>query len=263
MPIFVAIVLAVVSIIIQINFHDLLLLILSHAIVGLSEDNLYYKDELPKEVIENSKDIQNASQTLLEIVGNILDINKIGSEKMEIVNVPYNFIKEIKITSTRISDKSIDFVINLAEDIPYELIGDKMRVKSVVNNLLTNAIKYTEQGKIEFTVKCINKENICNLIVIVKDTGRGIKKDDIEKLFNKFERLDVEKNSTTEGTGLGLAITKSLIELMGGKINVQSNLGEGSIFMVNLSQKIGKMYKPVNEEELYSTSNIVLKAKGK
>lgn len=89
---------------------------------------------------------------------------------MEIVNVPYNFIKEItslvKITSTRISDKSIDFVINLAEDIPYELIGDKTRVKSIVNNLLTNAIKYTEQGKIEFTVKCINKENICNLIII-------------------------------------------------------------------------------------------------
>ena len=236
-----------------------------NAIVGLSEDIESYKDEVPAEVVEDSIDIRNASQTLLEIVGNILDINKIESDKMEIVSIPYNFVNEItsmaRVTSTRIGDKPIEFSINMAEDIPYELIGDKVHVKGIINNLLTNAIKYTDSGKVELNIKCINKENICNLIITVKDTGRGIKKDDIEKLFNKFERLDIEKNSTTEGTGLGLAITKKLVNMMGGKINVESNIGVGSMFVVNLPQTISKMYKPVNEEELYNTSNILLKAK--
>lgn len=189
-----------------------------NAIVGLSEDNLTYEDKLPLEVIENSKDIQNASQTLLEIVGNILDINKIESNKMEIVENPYIFREEItklvKVTSTRIGEKPIDLKLRIAEDIPYELIGDKVHVKEVINNLLTNAIKYTEQGEILVDIKCINKNNISELIITVKDTGRGIKAELINKLFNKFERLDIEKNTTTEGTGLGLAITKSLIDMM-------------------------------------------------
>ncbi len=219
-----------------------------NAIVGLSEDNLTYQEQLPKEVVENSKDIVNASQTLLEIVGNILDINKIESEKMEMVENPYHFKEEVKkmakVTSTRIGEKNIEFNLNIAEDIPDELIGDKVHVKGIINNLLTNAIKYTEQGTIDLNIKCINEKGICNLIITVQDTGRGIKAEQINKLFTKFERLDIEKNSTTEGTGLGLAITKALVDMMGGKINVQSQYGKGSIFMVQLPQKISKLTIP-------------------
>ena len=223
-----------------------------NAIVGLSEDNLNYIDKVPEEVVENSKDIVNASQTLLEIVGNILDINKIEADKMEITLSPYNFKEEItnmcRVTQTRIGDKNINFKLNIADDIPYELIGDKGKVKEIINNLLTNSIKYTEQGEINLSIKCINEldKNISNIIIVCKDTGRGIKKENIEKLFTKFERLDIEKNTTTEGTGLGLAITKSLIEMMGGRINVQSNFGVGSMFMVRIPQKISKLENAEN-----------------
>ena len=223
-----------------------------NAIVGLSEDNLNYIDKVPEEVVENSKDIVNASQTLLEIVGNILDINKIEADKMEITLSPYNFKEEItnmcRVTQTRIGDKNINFKLNIADDIPYELIGDKGKVKEIINNLLTNSIKYTEQGEINLSIKCINEldKNISNIIIVCKDTGRGIKKENIDKLFTKFERLDIEKNTTTEGTGLGLAITKSLIEMMGGRINVQSNFGVGSMFMVRIPQKISKLENTEN-----------------
>lgn len=219
-----------------------------NAIVGFSEDIQSHKDTADPDIVEDADYILEASNTLLEIVGNILDINKIESDKMELVEVNYNFKEEIeqlaKIDATRIGEKQIDFRVNLAEDIPYELYGDKTHMKEIVNNLLTNAIKYTEKGVIELSVKCINQNDISNLIICVKDTGRGIRAEDINKLFNKFERLDVEKNSTTEGTGLGLAITKALVEMMGGKINVQSQFGQGSMFMVQIPQKISKLSAP-------------------
>ncbi len=154
-----------------------------NAIVGLSEDIAQYKNEVPKEVVEDSDDIINASQTLLEIVGNILDINKIESNKMEIIEGPYNFKETItkmcRVTSTRIGEKPISFKLNIAEDIPYELIGDRGKVKEIINNLLTNAIKYTEQGEINLKVKCVNDLNkkMTNLIITCQDTGRGIKED--------------------------------------------------------------------------------------
>ena len=232
-----------------------------NAIVGLSEDIAQYKNEVPKEVVEDSDDIINASQTLLEIVGNILDINKIESNKMEIIEGPYNFKETItkmcRVTSTRIGEKPISFKLNIAEDIPYELIGDRGKVKEIINNLLTNAIKYTEQGEINLKVKCVNDLNkkMANLIITCQDTGRGIKAEYINKLFTKFERLDIEKNTTAEGTGLGLAITKSLIEMMGGKINVESRFGQGSIFMVNIPQKISKISAPMTEKEIMDTAS--------
>ncbi len=228
-----------------------------NAIVGLSEDIASYKEEVPKEVVEDTEDILNASQTLLEIVGNILDINKIEINKMEINEGPYNFVKEIKslakVAMTRINGKPIKFNMEFAEDIPNELIGDKIHIKSIVNNLLTNAFKYTEEGYVNLRVYCINKNEICNLIITVQDTGRGIKAESINKLFTKFERLGIEKNTTTEGTGLGLAITKSLVEMMGGTINVQSQYGKGSIFMVNIPQKIGEIKEETNDEAFENT----------
>lgn len=235
-----------------------------NAIVGLSEDNLSYESKCPPEVIENSHDIVNASQTLLEIVGNILDINKIESEKLEIVENPYDFRDSItsmcKVTTTRIGKKDIKFNLNISDDLPYELIGDKVHVKEIVNNILTNAIKYTEQGEINLSVKCVNDYNkrLSNLIITCQDTGRGIKKEYISKLFTKFERLDIEKNTTTEGTGLGLAITKALIEMMGGTINVSSQFGKGSIFVVNIPQKVSKFQRPMTEKEIMDTASRLL-----
>jgi len=232
-----------------------------NAIVGLSEDNLSYMEKCPPEVIENSRDIMNASQTLLEIVGNILDINKIESEKLEIVENPYDFRESItsmcKVTATRIGEKDIKFNLNISDDLPYELIGDKVHVKEIVNNLLTNAIKYTEQGEINLNVKCVNDYNkrLSNLIITCQDTGRGIKKEYISKLFTKFERLDIEKNTTTEGTGLGLAITKALTEMMGGKINVSSQFGKGSVFVINLPQKVSKFQRPMTDKEIMDTAS--------
>ena len=221
-----------------------------NAIVGLSED-MQSRNNCPDDMKQDLEDVVSASKTLLEIVGNIIDINKIESEKMEVVEVPYNFKEEIKsltrICCTRIGNKPIEFHLNIAEDIPHELFGDKVHIKQIVNNLLTNAIKYTEKGNINLNIRCINKDDTCTLFITVQDTGRGIKKEDIDKLFTKFERLDVEKNTTTEGTGLGLAITKHLVEMLGGKINVQSIYKSGSIFMVTIPQKISKISKPLSE----------------
>ena len=225
-----------------------------NAIVGFSEDIQSYKDSLNPKVLEDANYIVEASNTLLEIVGNILDINKIESNKMEIVDVVYNprqMIEELgKINAVRIGDKNITYDVNIASDLPHELIGDKLHLKQILNNLLSNAFKYTNEGRVNLNVKCINNSDICNLVISVSDTGMGIKTENINKLFSKFERLDVEKNTTAEGTGLGLAITKKLVELMGGKINVQSQFGKGSIFMVTIPQKVNKMVPDLTQTQV-------------
>ena len=224
-----------------------------NAIVGLCEDMSTNKN-LPSSMQEDMEDVVSASHTLLEIVGNIMDISKIESDKLKITEVEYDLKKEamtlFKINGSRIGDKEINYTINIAEDIPNILIGDKIHVKQIINNILSNAIKYTEKGSINFNIKCINKKNNCLLFITVTDTGRGIKKEYINKLFTKFERLDVEKNTTTEGTGLGLAITKKLVEMMGGKINVESTYGKGSMFMITIPQKIGEKKILTNTENL-------------
>ena len=231
-----------------------------NAIIGLSEDIESYKDSVPLVVAEDIIDIKNASFTLQDIVGNILDINKIESEKMEITDITYNLRELIdnitKLAKTRLGDKNIEFNASVALDVPETLIGDKAHIRQIISNLLTNAIKYTSEGHINLNVKCINQKNKCLLIISVEDTGIGIKKENITKLFQKFERLDVERNTTIEGTGLGLAITKKLVDLMHGTINVESSYGKGSIFVVQIPQKI----KEVTKEDLSNTQvmNIVV-----
>ncbi len=223
-----------------------------NAIVGLSQD-LKENGKLPKELKEDATDILNASNTLLEIIGNIIDFSKIENGKVQFFDETYIVEEELKtlvrINKTRIGSKNLEIETDLATDLPYKLFGSKIHIKQIINNLLSNAIKYTDSGKINFNVKCINKKNICNLIISVQDTGRGIKKEDIEKLFNRFERLGAEKSSTIEGTGLGLAITKNLVEMMGGKINVQSSYGKGTLFIVQIPQKIELLSKPIEEEK--------------
>ena len=234
-----------------------------NAIVGLSE--LIKTNNDIDEIHEDASDIVNASQTLLEIVNGILDISKIEADKMEVVETVYNPIKEfenlVTINKTRIGEKEIELRSDFAVDLPETLYGDKGKVKQIITNLLSNAIKYTEKGFVDFKVSCINEKNISKLTISVKDTGRGIKKEQIDKLFTKFNRLDADKNTTIEGTGLGLAITKSLVEMMGGKIVVDSTYGEGSKFTVFLTQKISNTKVSDNEEDSisnYSKKNILV-----
>lgn len=211
-----------------------------NAIVGFSQALSF--SNLPDSAKEEVSNIMMASDTLLEIINGILDISKIEADKLEIIDNEYSFTKiynELcKLGKVRLGDKDIILNYYIDPTIPSVLYGDHVRVKQVILNILTNAIKYTERGKIDFNVNCVIKDGVCRLIVSVADTGKGIKEDKINSLFNKFERLEEDKNSTIEGTGLGLAITKKLVELMDGKIVVQSIYGEGSKFTIALDQKI-------------------------
>jgi len=211
-----------------------------NAIVGFSE--CIKQENNIDDCYADADDIIMASQNLLEIVNGILDISKIEANKMEIVVTNYKpkpiFENIAKLVATRIGDKPIELNVNITDDLPDVLSGDAGKLKQVTTNILTNAVKYTEHGYINFDVKCINENDSCKIIISVEDTGRGIKPDQMSKLFKKFERLDEDKNTTTEGTGLGLAITKSLVEMMGGTVSVQSRYGEGSTFTICLKQKI-------------------------
>ena len=221
-----------------------------NAIVGFSQ-MIDMSDDL-NEIHEDSKDIILASQNLLELVNGILDINKLEANKMELVPVNYNLINELndltRMIKIRIGEKPLEFITNYSPLLPNTLYGDKDKLKRIITNLITNAVKYTESGKITFTVECSNNKNKCNLRISVSDTGRGMKEEQMDKLFTKFNRLEEDKDSDIEGTGLGLAITKSLIELFDGSIDVQSTYGVGSTFTVKLTQDIVSETKDVSND---------------
>ena len=223
-----------------------------NAIIGFSE--AIKQNNTAEECHKDAEDIIMASQNLLEIINGILDISKIEANKMEIVNTNYNFKKNCvniaKLVKTRIGEKPIDFKVSIASDIPDILYGDGGKVKEIITNILTNAVKYTEKGFVDFKVSCINQKGVSTIFISVEDSGRGIKKENLEKLFTKFQRLDEDKNTTIEGTGLGLAITKSLVEMMGGKIIVQSKYGVLSKFSVYLKQKIVSMVDNSEQEQV-------------
>ena len=225
-----------------------------NAIIGFSE--CIKNENKIEEAHKDADDIIMASQNLLEIVNGILDISKIEAGKMEIINTNYDLEKNArdiaKLMIPRIGEKPIELKVNIESDIPDILYGDIGKIKEIITNLLTNAVKYTEKGIIEFNINCINNKDKCKLIISVEDTGRGIKPEKINKLFTKFQRLEEDKNTTLEGTGLGLAITKSLVEMMNGKIVVQSKYGSGSKFTVYLTQKIVAL---TNEEKLKEENN--------
>lgn len=226
-----------------------------NAIVGFSE--CIKQANTLEEAKENAMDIVSASTTLLEIVNGILDISKIESGKLELVETDYDtrkLFKEVeKLIIARIGDKELDFQVSIAEDVPNVLYGDHFNIKKILINLLTNAVKYTEHGFVSFQVRCVHiNESVCRLIISVKDSGRGIKKEDIDKLFTKFQRLDEDRNTTVEGTGLGLAITKKLVDMMNGKIIVNSIYKEGSEFTVVIDQKISKKELILEDTEDFS-----------
>lgn len=233
-----------------------------NAIVGFSDCIL--EDKTLEDAKSDAKDIKLASENLLEIVNGILDISKIEADKMEIVETDYNpvetFDNVAKLVKPRIGDKPIELIVKFGPDIPYMVHGDGGKLRQIVTNILTNAVKYTEEGSITFFVNCVNEGNLTKFIISVEDTGRGIKPEQIDKLFTKFQRLDEDKNTTLEGTGLGLAITKRFVEMLGGKIVVQSKYGEGSKFTVYLRQNIVMMNKPddAKAQELVNTMQIKL-----
>lgn len=240
-----------------------------NAITGFSEALKDEKD-LPEKAREDVNDILMASESLLEIVNGVLDISKIEANKLEIINNNYNPYKMFNdlttLTKVRIGEKPVELIVKIDQTIPKVLYGDHTRVKQVILNILTNAAKYTKEGHIEFKVNSLIKGDICRLIVSVEDTGIGIKRDKIDKLFDKFERLDEDRNTTIEGTGLGLAITKKLVQLMHGELVVQSIYGKGSKFTVSIDQKIAPSNVKledtieVSREELTKDKNVVGKS---
>ena len=212
-----------------------------NAIVGFSH-LLLENEKVPDDAVDEIEDIIMASENLLEIVNGILDISKIEANKLEIVDSEYDTHKLLNelvaLSKGRLGEKPIEFKTSFDSSIPRVLYGDVTRIKQVCVNILTNAIKYTKEGWIEFKIGSVIKDDICRLIISVEDTGIGIKQENINKLFNRFERIDVKDNITIEGTGLGLAITKKLLDLMGGKIVVQSVYGQGSKFTISIDQRI-------------------------
>ena len=225
-----------------------------NAIIGFSE--CINDAKTKNEAKENAKDIISAANTLLETVNGILDISKIEAGKIEIKKTNYDAIKLFdecaKLVKPRIDEKGLEFETKYAKDIPKVLNGDYSNIKKAIVNILTNAAKYTDTGSVKLNVSCVNKEHSTTLIIAVTDTGRGIKKENIEKLFNKFERLDEAGNTSIEGTGLGLAITEQIVKLMRGKITVQSVYEKGSTFTLIIPQKIVKEKNViiVNKEEI-------------
>ena len=202
---------------------------------------------LVQESLENisvyAGDVKKAGHNLLAIVNDILDFSKIEAGRMDLLEAPYQLSSLLNDINNMIlfkaQDKGLKFTVEVDPSIPDELSGDEVRIRQIFTNLLNNAVKYTDKGSVSLKIRSKKLEdNKINLVIIVWDTGIGIKPEDREVLFNKFERLEMERNSTVEGTGLGLAITKRLIDIMGGTIEVESEYGKGSIFTVSVPQKV-------------------------
>ena len=212
-----------------------------NAIIGMNEMIIRETDN--KDILGYSQNIKQSGHNLLQLINGILDFSKIEDGKMEIVPVRYSVSSQIAYLINSISDransKKLEFNVSVDRNIPSELYGDDTRINQVIINLLTNAVKYTKKGSVDFTVKELErKDGNIKLYFEVKDTGIGIKETDMEKLFESFERLDVVKNRNIEGTGLGMTITVKLLELMDSELKVESVYGEGSTFSFNLWQKI-------------------------
>jgi signal transduction histidine kinase/DNA-binding response OmpR family regulator len=224
-----------------------------NAIIGLSEIEL--QGNPPRESRTNLEHIYHSGSSLLGIVNNILDISKIEAGSFELVPVEYEtslFISDtVNINKVRIGSRPIVFVLEMGGDFPRKLLGDEVRVKRILNNILSNAIKYTRQGSVTLSIGWENRGGTALIRFVVRDTGIGIRPEDMEKLFSDYTQLDSKANRKIEGTGLGLAITRKLVEMMGGTINVESEYGKGSVFTVELVQGIADA-QAIGEETVES-----------
>jgi len=210
-----------------------------NVVIGLT-DLILEDSHLDVSVTNNLLKINNAGSTLLSIVNSILDFSKIESGKLEITPVEYftaSLINDVTtVVITRLGEKPVKFNLDIEEDMPERLYGDDLRVKQILINLLTNAIKYTRHGSIDLKIRCVREDKTVWMDIAVNDTGIGIRENDLKKLFNDYIQVDTRTNRNIEGTGLGLPITKKLVELMNGKITAESEYGKGSTFRVRLSQ---------------------------
>ncbi len=231
-----------------------------NAVVGMVE--ILLRTDLTAEQREYLTNIKTSGNALVSIINDILDISKIEAGKMELVEDNYelsSILNDIRmIIQNRIGDKSIEFISEVDEQLPRQLYGDGLRIRQVIINLLNNAVKFTETGHVKLTVKedARTESEIC-LYVAVSDTGQGIHKEDLSKLFGAFEQVDIKKNKGKEGTGLGLTISNQLIRMMGGKLEVRSKYGVGSEFFFTIHQKIVNESIESKEETEADTLNFV------
>ncbi|MBQ3796474.1 MAG: EAL domain-containing protein [Butyrivibrio sp.] len=229
-----------------------------NAVLGMNEVILREcKDE---NILEYAQNIEAAGKTLLSLINDILDFSKIEAGSMEIHEAEYELSSVLNdiynMISIKAQQKALSLVFEVDKELPDKLFGDEMRFRQVVVNILNNAIKYTKEGSVTLNITGEKSfDNMINLKIDISDTGMGIKKDDLDSLFEKFKRLDEDKNKTIEGSGLGLAITASLLELMGGSISVDSDYGKGSTFTIILPQKIMEE-TPIGDFKSRIASNI-------
>lgn len=212
-----------------------------NTILGLNE--LILRESQEEAVKEYARDIRQAGNILLALVSDILDFSKLEADKMELTEGIYDVSSLlndlINSVSVQLRRKKLDLVLEIAQDVPYKLFGDEIHIRQIVGNLLSNAVRYTEKGKITLRLswKEVTKDSV-EIYVIVKDTGIGIKEEDIPKLFHAFQRMDSTIRSKDDRTGLGLAITQRLLEMMGSKLEVQSVYEKGSAFSFKIIQKV-------------------------
>ena len=211
-----------------------------NTIIGLNE--MILREDVSEEVAEDAANIRAASNMLLHLINDILDMSKLESGNMQLAPVDYrtaDLLSELAtMFSARAREKGLEFRMDVAPEVPAELIGDDVRIKQILINVLNNAVKYTREGSVTFSVQCGKREgNSVTLIYSVEDTGIGIRKDSIPFLFNAFKRVDEDRNRLIEGTGLGLSIVKQLVDLMGGAITVNSVYTQGSTFLIELPQQ--------------------------
>ena len=212
-----------------------------NAILGM--DEMILRESSEEAVVGYASDIKTSSKTLLSIVNEILDFSKVEEGKMEIIPTEYEvgemISNLISMVNERIIDKGLKFIVKVDERIPRVLFGDEIRIKQCVLNLLTNALKYTREGEVEFVVSFDElEEDAISLKFKVRDTGIGMKQEDMDKLFSPFARIEERRNRKVEGTGLGMSITNKLLELMGTKLDVESVYGEGSTFSFAVRQNV-------------------------
>ena len=212
-----------------------------NAILGMNE--MILKESKDPEIRHASMDIRKAGNHLLSIINNILDISKIESGKMELYNTDYHLWHLLKDVEEgvyeAVHDKGLRFVLDVDKELPEHLYGDEDHIRQVIMNLVDNAVKYTDEGSITLSVNGTMKpHDRVKLIVAVKDTGIGIRKDDITKLFRSFERVNLNETQSIQGAGLGLTLVRYLLELMGGSIRAQSDYGKGSTFTFELTQQL-------------------------
>ena len=214
-----------------------------NAIIGMNE--MILRDSREDDTRMYAENIRTAGNTLLGIINDILDFSKIEAGKMEIIDVDYNIASLlndlVNMVQRKAEEKGLTFELDVDSQIPSVLHGDELRIKQVITNILSNAVKYTKEGGIVFAVsasKCRTEEDSVILHVSIRDTGIGIKPEDLDKLFVAFERIEEKKNRNIEGTGLGMAIAQNFLSLMGSKIQVESQYGKGSVFSFDLKQKV-------------------------